>query len=261
MNQDAVKELLLDIESSSLDFSVTFTGKESKRVNGLYKPDTYEILLHNKNFKTDNQLVYTAIHEYAHHLINEAKGGIKYSPRSHTAEFWARFHGLLEVAEQKGVYKLELTDSPELEELTKEIQENYLTRNGQLMIEFGKLLGKAHVLCQAANIRYEDYVDRVLRLPRSAARAITQVSAMDANPEMGFETMKALATIPKGEKRELAKEQLMQGKTLDMVRTMMKKPAETDQKVVLQQEKQRIEKTIDRLQSRLEELEENLASL
>ena len=50
MNQDQIKAMLLDIEESKLEFSVTLTGKESKRVNGLYKPDTCEILLHNKNF-------------------------------------------------------------------------------------------------------------------------------------------------------------------------------------------------------------------
>ena len=75
MNQDKVKEILLSLRDTSLEFSVTFTGKESKKVNGLYKPDTKEILIHNKNFKNDNQLVYTAIHEYAHHLECEKNGG------------------------------------------------------------------------------------------------------------------------------------------------------------------------------------------
>ena len=79
MDNAKIKEILLDIEPSELDFTVIMTGKDSKRVNGLYKPDTREILLHNKNFKTDNQLIYTAIHEYTHHLINEqdiiANGG------------------------------------------------------------------------------------------------------------------------------------------------------------------------------------------
>ena len=67
MNQDQVKEILLQIEESELEFSVTFTGKASKKVNGLYKSDTHEILLHNKNFSVDNELLYTAIHEYTHH--------------------------------------------------------------------------------------------------------------------------------------------------------------------------------------------------
>ena len=41
MNQDQVKEILLQIEESELEFSVTFTGKASKKVNGLYKSDTH----------------------------------------------------------------------------------------------------------------------------------------------------------------------------------------------------------------------------
>ena len=71
MDNESIKNMLLDIQPSKLEFTVTMTGKESSRVNGLYKPETREILLHNKNFKTENELVYTAIHEYTHHLINE----------------------------------------------------------------------------------------------------------------------------------------------------------------------------------------------
>ena len=60
MENARIKEILMDIAPTELDFTVTQTGKESKRVNGLYSPDTHEILLHNKNFKTDNQLIYAA---------------------------------------------------------------------------------------------------------------------------------------------------------------------------------------------------------
>ena len=88
MNQDQVKEKLLAIEDAPLEFSVIFSGKRSKKVNGLYKPDTREILIHNKNFQggsggekaqgatatADNLLIYTAIHEYAHHLHACARG-------------------------------------------------------------------------------------------------------------------------------------------------------------------------------------------
>ena len=87
--------MLLDIQESKLDFTVTMTGKESKRVNGLYKPETREILLHNKNFKTDNELIYTAVHEYTHHLINEEQieeaGGREppHQARSHTNYFFS----------------------------------------------------------------------------------------------------------------------------------------------------------------------------
>ena len=56
MNQDRVKEILLETADTELEFSVVFTGKSSKKVNGLYKPDTHEIILHNKNFANDNEL-------------------------------------------------------------------------------------------------------------------------------------------------------------------------------------------------------------
>jgi len=50
MNQDQVKKALLSIADAPQEFSVIFTGKKSGRVNGLYKTDTREILLHNRNF-------------------------------------------------------------------------------------------------------------------------------------------------------------------------------------------------------------------
>lgn len=268
MNNDAIKDLLLDIRNSEIDFTVTLSGSASKRVNGLYKPETREIILHNKNFQNDNQLVYTAVHEYTHHLMNEAalnaSGGkltLKTS-RSHTNAFWSLFHELLEVAEQKNYYKLTTETSPELTTLTERIRKDFLEKNGQLMIEFGKALMEAHKLCEDANIRYEDYIDRVLQLPRAAAKTITAVSAANVNPSVGFENMKLLAGIKPAEKRAEAAEQLAAGKSPDTVRsTMTRKAQEVDEKTKLEKEKQRLEKTISALSTRLEIIEEALDSL
>ena len=107
MNNDQIKEILLSIEETEIDFTVTMSGKESKKVNGLYKPESHEIILHNLNFKSDNQLIYTAIHEYTHHLMTERKleqtGGLDVcKSRAHTNDFWAKFHELLEKAEEQG---------------------------------------------------------------------------------------------------------------------------------------------------------------
>lgn len=98
MNNDQIKELLLSLEVTNQDFSVTQSGKESKKINGLYKPGTFEIIIHNQNFTTENQLIYTAIHEYTHHLINckHIEKGEKLHARSHSTEFWAKFDDLLE---------------------------------------------------------------------------------------------------------------------------------------------------------------------
>lgn len=268
MDNESIKNILLDIQESELEFSVTMTGKESTRVNGLYKPDTREILLHNKNFKTDNQLIYTAIHEYTHHLINEeeiqASGG-KLPPKtskSHTNFFWAKFHALLSIAEEKGYYKLDLSLSPELDELTKKIREKYIEPNGKLMMELGKELIKAQVLCENASIRYEDYIDRILQLPRTTVKSVKKVGMLpEEDAALGYENMKIVAGCKKVDDKTKAIEAIKNGKSPDSVIAMMKKKAkEMDPKEKLEKERERLQKTINELTHRLEFVEESLAN-
>jgi len=276
MDNEQIKRMLLDIRNSDMDFSVTLTGKESKKVNGLYKPESFEILLHNKNFQTENQLIYTAIHEYTHHIINEEYlnslptdsegkriGGPK-KGRVHNTDFWALFHELLDIAEEKGYYKLEINTSPELEALTEDIRKNYLAANGKLMQEFGQKLLKAHELCQAANIRYEDYIDRILKIPRSAAKSIAKVATVpNLNTELGFENMKTVASFKKPEERNAAEKEFEAGKSPDSVLSMLKqkKQVKKDPREQLEKEKARLSKTISELTKRLEIVEESLAQL
>ena len=260
MNQDQVKEILLQIEESELEFSVTFTGKASKKVNGLYKSDTHEILLHNKNFSVDNELLYTAIHEYTHHRLCELDG--TRSGRVHTQRFWSYFHRLLQKAEEKGLYKITMEESPELLELTDTIRTTIMAEDGKLMKELGRLLSKARVLCKQAGVRYEDYIDRVLCLPRASAATIEKIHAFDVKPELGYEAMKVVANIANPDKRAAAEDLFLQKHSPAFVRDSVKnKPQDEDPRRKLENEKRRIERTIVSLQARLSELEDTLAKL
>ena len=260
MNQDQVKEVLLQIEESGLEFSVTFTGKASKKVNGLYKSDTHEILLHNKNFSVDNELLYTAIHEYTHHRLCELDG--TRSGRVHTQRFWSYFHRLLQKAEEKGLYKIAMEESPELLELTDTIRTTIMAEDGKLMKELGRLLSKARVLCKQAGVRYEDYIDRVLCLPRASAATIEKIHAFDVKPELGYEAMKVVANISNPDKRAAAEELFLHNNSPAFVRDSVKtKPQDEDPRRKLENEKRRIERTIISLQARLSELENTLAKL
>lgn len=260
MNQDQVKEILLQIEESGLEFSVTFTGKASKKVNGLYKSDTHEILLHNKNFSVDNELLYTAIHEYTHHRLCELDG--TRSGRVHTQRFWSYFHRLLQKAEEKGLYKIAMEESPELLELTDTIRTTIMTEDGKLMKELGRLLSKARVLCKQAGVRYEDYIDRVLCLPRASAATIEKIHAFDVKPELGYEAMKVVANIANPDKRAAAEDLFLQKHSPAFVRDSVKnKPQDEDPRRKLENEKRRIERTIVSLQARLNELEDTLAKM
>lgn len=260
MNQDQVKNILLEIEDTGLEFSVTFTGKASKKVNGLYKSDTHEILLHNKNFSVDNELLYTAIHEYTHHRLCELDG--TRSGRVHTQRFWSYFHRLLQKAEEKGLYKITLEESPELLELTDTIRTTIMAEDGKLMKELGRLLSKARTLCKQAGVRYEDYIDRVLCLPRASAATIEKIHAFDVKPELGYEAMKVVANIANPDKRNAAEALFLQKNSPAFVRDSVKrKTREEDIRCRLENEKRRIERTIVSLQARLSELENTLSRL
>lgn len=271
MTNERIKEILLDVTECSIDFSVIQTGKESKRVNGFYKPDTHEIFLHNLNFKTENQLVYTALHEYTHHL--ETVLQLEFNPnyagnacKVHTQEFWARFGEVLQIAEQKGYYSIGWENNEELKALTEDIRTNFLAKNGELMKEFGKKLAQAFDLCKEADVRYEDYIDRVLCLPRNTEKDIRKVSAVDVNPSIGFDNMKIVASVKKKDDRaEVEQEFLQGGKSPSTVREMMKQKSAqargVDPKTKLEKEKSRLEKTIAQLTQRLELVEESLANL
>ena len=120
MTNEKIKEMLLEIEACEIDFTVIQTGKESKRVNGFYKPDTHEIYLHNLNFKSENELVYTAVHEYTHHLMTikkqETDPSYGTACKVHTQEFWAKFGELIDIAEKKGYYSIGWENNQELKE-------------------------------------------------------------------------------------------------------------------------------------------------
>lgn len=256
MNQDRVKEMLFDLDSSVDDFSVVFTGKESSKVDGLYNRETCEILIHNRNFKDDNSLVYTAIHEFAHH-IQFTKIDPERNSRAHTVSFWNTFHELLDKAEEKGFYINIFNSDNKFLDLTKQIKDNYLTQNGQLMKDFGKLLVEAYDLCQRNHAEFEDYVDRALCMNRSAAKNIMKVYAMDVEPSLGFDNMKIVANVKDNTQRKQAEESFIQGHSPNEVKAEIKtnKPESTLSKKKLESEKSRLEKSIHGLQVKLAELE------
>jgi hypothetical protein len=264
MTNDTIKETLLSIEDSPLDFSVTQSGKKSKKVHGLYKPDTREIILHNKNFEKDgkvneNLLLYTAIHEYAHHQHACRRGGAL-SVRSHTSEFWAIFHDLLEKAEAKGVYQNALGESAALRELTEQIREQYLKQSGELLKEFGKLLMRAYELCEEEGLRFEDYIDRTLCIPRAASKLALKINKLDIKSEAGADNMRFLAGISNANERVTAENALLSGKSPDSVKAGLKKEPVpvSDRRESLEKEKSRLERTIEALEKRLANVQKEL---
>jgi hypothetical protein len=261
MNQDRVRGILLDIAEPKTEFSLIFSGKESPVVNGLYKPQTREIIIHNRNFASDDQLVYTAIHEYAHHLHCERKGGIS-SGRAHTNEFWGIFHELLVAAEEKGHYRNLFDAEPEFIELTKRIRGACISENGRLMLELGRLMIEAQGLCRKFKTRFEDYVDRALGLPRATANSAAKAAVYQVDPDVGWDGMRMAAGIRDHGLRAEALDALRGGLSPAAVKSRFaasRPPEDTAER--LAKEKERLERTIRNLRDRLGEVERALREL
>ena len=261
MNQDQIKKLLLAVEDAPEDFSVILSGKKSCKVNGLYHVESREIILHNKNFDDDNLLIYTALHEYAHHL-HSCKTGGKLSARAHTTEFWAIFHELLEKAEKLQFYSNAYQQSDALKQLTDLIREKYIKQNGALFIELGNHLFKARDLCTAAGLRFEDYTDRILGIPRLTAKMAMKSCSYNLPAELGTDNMRLVSGIYNAASREQASSALLAGKTQDMVKMALRNAESREEpRVKLEKEKTRLVRTIDTLSGRLKEVEAAINAL
>lgn len=261
MNQEQARSMLLEIEECPAPFTLVFSGKASQKVNGLYKPETAEILLHNKNFESDNQLLYTALHEYAHHLHHIRHAGLTQA-RPHTQEFWAIFNTLIQKAQAGGFYENVFETEAEFVELTKTIKENCMRANGEIMLEFGRLLAKAADLCRVHKARFEDYIERVLGLPRATATAAVTAQHIGLDPAMGWDSLRFVSGIHDADERSRAIEALSAGASPTSVKGMLKSSGDfEDPADRLLKEKTRIEKTIRSLSERLEEIEKKLSEI
>lgn len=260
MNQGQVKEILLSLEKDIEEFRVLFSGKKSKKVDGLYKPDKKEIIIHNKNFPDDNPLIYTAIHEFAHHIHLTGSHGIV-SSRAHTGKFWEIFHRLLYLAEEKGVYVNIFRKDPRFLELTKKIRNNYLNVDARLMKDLGGLLLEAFNLCVEKHASFDDYVDRELKLHRQAARSLVNIHSKDINPDIGYENMKIVARVNDSEEMRRAEKAFLKGDSPDMVvQKYISRKTPEDLLESLIDEKLRTEKSIERLKRKLVNIEEKIKS-
>jgi len=268
MNQDQVTSILKKIEPNAAPFTLLFSGKESNKAYGVYHPDKGEIIIHNRNFVTDDgvkegALLYTAVHEFAHH-IHFTTSPVPVGHRAHTRAFREIFHSLLEKAENSSLLENPFTSNDDIKSVTDEIRQKILTTQGQQARDFGILLIKAQGLCEKYGLRFEDYVERNLQFDQSTIKTIMRIPAFEIPPQLGYENMKLIAAEKKQDARTELTRRLMSGESRDMakgaVKPLPKEPEEENLKK-LQREKDKLEKTIMTLEAKLHEVENRLMEL
>ena len=255
MNQDQLADKLRTLADVP-PFTLVFSGKKSKKVDGLYKPATQEILIHNKNMTGESDLIYTAIHEFAHHVVSCQSGNITLSNRCHTAQFWATLNKLLKRAEETGIYNNPFKSDQTFIQLTRRIKENFLKKNGAIMKDFAKVLNEARDMCIERHLSFEDYVDRELGMEKTTANTLLRIEKYDVTPTIGYDNMKTVAAMKDDHKREAAVQAFMEGESSASVKTSIVRPVAKVEKVSpvdhLEAEKLKIEKAIESLQKKLQ---------
>ena len=137
------------------------------------------------------------------------------------------------------MYRSPFDRHEEFTDLTRRIRETVLSENGRLMKDLGRMLLEARDLCERHHASFEDYLDRVLCLPRSSAKIIVKSHLLDLDPRIGFENMRSVSP-------EMVKMRYLSAE----------RPA--DPIHAMERERQRLQKTIRSLQRRLEEIERRI---
>lgn len=253
-NNDEVKENLLKLYDCKHEFTVTFSGKKSKNVNGVYKPATKEIILHNKNFNdTNNLLIVTAIHELAHHVIMTE---LERSKEGHTSFFWSTFYDLLSKAEKLGIYTLVISEKlKEKIEAIKVIDENI----SKLTIDMGKALSEMHEICKEENVRFEIVTERTMGIKRTTVKKNCKMQKASDLSSLSSDEKELVATINSRDKAQMALALLESGNTIDQVKQKIKTPMEElDEIEELEEKKSKLIHKIEVLTIEVQRIEKKL---
>ncbi|WP_024466582.1 hypothetical protein [Treponema pedis] len=221
-NQNDIKELLLTLKTPEIDFSVIFSGKKSSKANGLYKIGKKEIVIHNKNFTNDNQLIYTAIHEYAHHLMwcKYCRSG---KNPGHTNEFWNMMYNLVDIAEQKGLYKKYSDEKIKIEIKTLVDEVKHIDREiAVLYKELGRQIEKINTQCDKFGVRFEDITIRECGLTQQTINMARSSYALDV-ADIGQETQRAISSEKDLDKIQKIVDTVASGKTIYQAKQSIKK--------------------------------------
>jgi hypothetical protein len=126
----------------------------------------------------DNMLMYTALHELAHHVCHHDKG--QNGRQSHTKLFWGIFHDLLDRAEERGIYRR--SEDPEIGTLVEKARGKDREIAG-LQRELGCILKSLWEVCKEKGVRPEDAVERQVGLSRKTMSAMLGAAGLCGRAE------------------------------------------------------------------------------
>lgn len=191
LTPDLLKDVLTRVRPERVPFTVVFSGESDRRVNGYYTPSRREITVNDRNFSTDPDIIFTALHEYAHH-ISMTELGVS-SASAHSPVFWATFHELLAIASDLGIYNYPFK-AEKFSKVTETLN-GLIAESGDIAIRIGRALVDAAELCKASGVRLDDYVMRELKQNPAWSKACMGAFFSSAPAQLGPDNQKLLASI------------------------------------------------------------------
>ena len=236
MNQDQLKESL-DQLTDNRDFTVIYTGRESLKIGGLYNLETGEILIHNRNFSTDNQIMLEAIHQLSHHLLFLAENQ---TTQRHSARFYIIYQELI-----KKAVTLSLVEDDDSKFIQKAVQKG--REHTIFLKEYGGILIELYDYCMKKHLSFGDMLHRKLNMTETEAKSLMSMYAVDIPEDLNGDFARKVSMIKKSKDRELAIESGVIKKAVA--------PKEPEEEVVfLAKELERLNKKIQKEQERVEEI-------
>ncbi|MDR2964190.1 MAG: hypothetical protein LBU88_00245 [Treponema sp.] len=251
---------LCELHKCDRPFMVKFSGKKNKKINGKYISSTEEIIIYEKNFISEEgqlnetMLMYTAIHELAHHIQFTEYG--QTGSRSHTKLFYSILDDLIELAEKAGIYKPVI--DAELQEMIDEAKK-ISCELAKLQRELGAVLVKLNDTCVNKGIRFEDIMHRKVRVSKETANKILKIQSINIPENYGIDIQEAIAGERDEYKQKAMAAVAKAGKSIYQIKragssfSSGEKNSENEIDELIR-EKTRIEKTIETLSGRLREI-------
>jgi hypothetical protein len=275
MENSKIKKFLLSLETPALDLELVQSGKESSKVNALYKPRERTIILHNRNeaMQDEVRLLREAIHQYAHHLMVY---GSHASPvplpdpkeeisRHHGSRFNACYYRLLAVAGEKDsrLTSPPWRKDPEAVRLTDKVKGTLLPRYGALVLELGRSYSEVQELCTRKGYSFEQWLEEEAGTDPAEARRMMRLDKENISPGSGYDAMKVLLKIPKEHRQEAEKKVESGGAAPRSVEALFTTPVRNTEGEVerLQKEKKQLEQRIEKMRLRLEGLQRRLTQI
>ncbi|MBE3065155.1 MAG: hypothetical protein IMZ69_09085 [Spirochaetes bacterium] len=247
MTEAQIKTLLCAIRKPPRDFEVTLTHRANKRINGTYYMDRALIKINDRNFTRDSVMLFTAIHEYAHHLQYCAR-----EKTSHNREFYALYHDLVDEAIEKKLLEEQPTTDA-IQKAETEVKE-LLRQHVELERRIAAKLIDLHNECALNSVNPEYWTERRLQLPHNGQRPFLKTrDGSEGIEQADYINADAMRVCTKGPAAELA---LREGKTIVQAQTAAMAPEEElDPYEALKKEKEQIAERIVKLEDRKDRVE------